>query len=213
MKNQVIDLEQALRFDSLAEAEKITGRYSGESAETVLVGIGLAQQNNEVKSVLLKANNDTGSLGESWTDVMKIIADLGFQKIHEHLIKDSADIFCVFWHSEGILLKAESFMRSVNTIDAYMFFEGDYESIPPSTHGSESGNIYNIHLDGREGLRFNLNKLRGGGRFLPQWIRKPFLWLVDYQQKNEAGYDYKAITNGVLDSLPIDIQRAVCHTK
>lgn len=212
------ELEKALRFDSLAEAEKITGKNSGDDESTVLLGMALGWQHAEGKSALLKANNDTGTLGETFDDVLAIIRDLGFTEYYRHQIKDTDDIFCVFWR-DGILLTAESYTWSnksrcvLNSSNAYFFYQGDYETMPPCTCGMEEEGIWHVNIDGRDGLRFQLDKFESGGKILSQWLKKPFLWLVDYQQKNIEGYDYKAIANEILDTLPVEIQKAICHEK
>jgi hypothetical protein len=212
------ELEKALRYDSLAEAEKITGKYSGEDESTVFLGMALGWEHNQKKSDLLKANNDTGSFDETFDDVLDIIRDLGFVEYHRHQIKDTDDILCVFWR-DGILLRAESFTWSnksrqvVNSLDAYFFYQGSYESMPPCSCGRETDDIWHVHIDGRDGLRFNLSKFEAGGKILKLWLNKPFLWLVDYQQKSEKDYNHKKIANDILDALPIEIQRAICHEK
>lgn len=205
-------LKNALNYDSLAEAEKITGKYSGTDDPTIFLGMAIGLDHIKHKSELLKAGNDTGVLGQTWSEALHIIEDLGFVKVHEHAIKDTNDVFCVFWHNDGVLMRAESYNNNrVNNLEIYLFWEGNVRDLPPCTCGNVAGDVWHVSKDVRDGLRFYLNGFETNGRIQKQWLKKPLLWLVDYMQKNEKGFDYKAITRNVLDGLPLEIQQAICH--
>ena len=63
--------------------------------------------------------------------------------------------------------------------------------------------------DIREGLKHKLATFTEHGEFVSPWVEQPFLWLVDYSQDDEPGYDYKVISQALIASLPAHVRAAI----
>lgn len=56
--------------------------------------------------------------------------------------------------------------------------------------------------DCREGLIFNLERLRKNGEFLPQWVENPFVWFLSHDDTKDE-YDYEAINRERISQMPL----------
>ena len=63
--------------------------------------------------------------------------------------------------------------------------------------------------DVRQGLRWFLSQAEKQGQFLKKWKEAPFLWLLNYQEPKQEGYDCEAINSRKICSLPRDVQEAM----
>jgi hypothetical protein len=90
--------------------------------------------------------------------------------------------------AEGLLLRAESYSawNSVNSVDVYYNLRTD--KFPSRSSGGFANGAFVGHCDGREGLRHHLAECRKIGAFLPQWVKRPFLWLLTYMDPEQDGY-------------------------
>jgi hypothetical protein len=71
------ELSKLLEYDSLAEAEKITGKSYKESEGTSFLGLGLMMANNKKKNKILKENKDS-TFSNTVEDYINIIQSIGF---------------------------------------------------------------------------------------------------------------------------------------
>lgn len=230
------DLKKSLRFDSLSEAEKITGKSYKEDESTVRLGMALMLENNKIKNALLEESGDT-KFTNSVEDYLSIAKSIGFEVvlIEPFTSKDGIEEnLYILWNKElGILLKFDSFTFG----DDGSWAKAGKEVPPPGVNG---GNFYyNIKLkpykeresrctsgggfyndgndytdiwigshDCREGLKHHINLLKENGEFLPNWVERPFLWLLNYCD-TKGEYDYNAINQERITKLPQHVIEAI----
>lgn len=218
------EIDELLRFDSLAAAEALTGQSYKDDEPTMALGMLLHMDANQRKRELLSARDDT-HFGISLTDAQRIYSDLGFDVIHEHQFEGTSapETFRVLWHSDGILAVIESYsggdgkQGSVNTTKIY-FCHRSHEgnetalwNLPMSGRSPVEG-VTTGDIDTREGLRNTLTKLRELGEFVTPWIEPGYMALVDYTQWHSDGdmmTRSKDITAEVVASFPIEVQEAI----
>lgn len=207
------DIAALLRFDSLSEAEKLTGSDYKTDENTVRLGLGLAMLNNEAKDRALAETDDT-RWSLDFAGTVALWERIGFETVHTRnfVARDSVETYLVLWHPDGILGTVESYGSTrVNTQKVY------YNVRPTSGHlpwdaissGRYVDAVWVGDHDAREGLRFNLGRLREHGEFLPIWVERPWLSLLTYQEAREDGYDRKAITESVIGELPEHVRTAI----
>lgn len=208
------ELKEALAFDPLAEAERLTGlSYKKNDAVTAL-GFGLMRKQREQTNALLFLNRDTNAFGQSLQEYLEIIADMGFQQILEDPVEGTDDTYRIFWREDGVLLNVEGYNgnRSVNSAAAYLNYAGPRDPLT-CTNGLaaevDGVDVWDCHLDAREGFRFSLAEMSAAGRILPAWIKRPFLWLLTYKESKVEGYDHEAITESRIARLPESVQKAI----
>lgn len=156
-------------------------------------------------------------------EALWIFADEGFQVVHQrsfHSDYGDQERYLVLWNPEGILATAESYGgERLNSAKIYYNLElpdrESYGKVVSSGHfhlpsyDADRFVLVGDH-DVREGLRHKLNSLRGAGKFLPQWIERPWIWLLTYQVPD---YAYKAINASVIEQLPAHVRSAITPTK
>ena len=124
--------DKLLHFDSLSEAEKITGKSYKEDSDTTWMGMALLQQNNKIKHEILESQDDV-CWGCKIDNYIRILTDLGFVKISEESFngtgwddKDIVEEKCyVYWQpSKSILSWFESFNKTdLNTSHWYFAYK------------------------------------------------------------------------------------------
>lgn len=217
------DLQRLLETDPLIEAEKITGREYKEDRGTSDLGMMLAGVHGEAKERALRAVDDT-TFEMSWAGTMRIFFDLGFSTVHSHRFPGHGvtETFVVLWRPDGVLAKAETYngVRR-NTADVYYNWrptteEGQDHYLRLTSSGGYHHESYDrgdkIWIgshDVREAMRHKLGRLEEHGEFLPIWVKRPFLWLLDYSQSKVPGYDHRAITESVVATLPEHVRNAI----
>lgn len=213
------ELSKLLEFDSLAEAEKITGISYKESEETSFLGLGLMMINNNKKNKILKENRDS-TFSNTVEDYIKIIQSIGFEEVLKDPFKNEDGIiehFYIFWNKQhSVMIRFDSFTFQ----DDGSFKNG---APPPSVNGGSmlynwkptiefdrrylsSGGfydgIYSGYHDCREAIKHKFNNLVNNGEFIKKWINQPFLWLLHYMDTKDPNYDYEAITKERISRLP-----------
>ena len=205
------DLDTLLQFDPLARAEQITGVSYKEDEGTVSVGLILMQANSQAKEAALRAQNDS-VFSNKLDRYLEIIAAEGFYKVYETDIPGTPDRLFMFWHDDGILLKFDTYWG--DSVNGGKFWynwkpkEGaDFNVL--SSHGPLANGIVDGDHDCREAIRYHLRRLREEGQFVNPWVRRPFLWLLHYQDTKDKNYDYRAITNARIAELPEHVQKSI----
>lgn len=212
------ELEEALRFDPLAEAERITGKSYKESADTASLGLLLTQQQGERTDALLFLNRDT-RFNATLEEQLDVIKDLGFQKLAEGEIPTNVkekpgDKWMIFWH-RGVLLFLDTYFegKTLNSGKVYLNYCGPRTALNRSSSGwageIEGESVWDASYDIREGLRNYLEGIEAQGTILEKWIKPPFLWLLHYADTRVEGYDHKAITAARIALLPPEVQAAI----
>lgn len=212
------ELENALTFDPLAEAEKLTGggRWD-ENPDALALGFAFVQMNGEHKEHLLRENNDV-SAGTTWEEALAIYADLGFVEVFSEEFKkdkyEHSDTFKVFWREDGVLLQAESFWSGKTVNSAKLYYNWVPNTIEGSHKFTSSGSFHKDENDAyvwvgdsdvREGLRHKLTNFKENGEFLPQWKFQPFMWLVNYSVSD----NYKEENERITALLPEHVRKAI----
>jgi hypothetical protein len=209
-------MDKLLSFDSLAEAERI----SGESCKTpgivgdavTMLGMQLALTHNEIKNAALAENDDT-LFSDTLAHYLSVVQSLGFVKLYEEDFADEGtpEKSFVFWRMDGFLLWVDTYSKwyaepQVNTAKLYynlrlgknerftgLTASGGYA---PGTLKNGAG-IWAGDHDVRKALRHTVTKLAPYA--LAQWVGSSFLWLVNYAQPKVPGYNCRAINTAILD--------------
>ena len=210
MSNPIRD---ALRYDPLTEAEKITGCDYKDDEYTTVLGMILAQAHGAEKRKLLSDNNDV-HMQSTLEEYLAVVASLGFEEILNETIPGTEDRYMVFWRN-GVLLDFDTYFdgKSINSANLNLQFQGSRADLPPSSNGFagevDGESVWYMRIDAREGLRFNLEHLEERGTILPKWVTRPFLWLLHYRDTKQDGYDYKAINKARIAKFPQHVREAM----
>lgn len=175
--------EQMLSFDPLAEAENITGKSYKEDEETKLLGLALHLRHAQLKKTELSLRDDT-YYGMTMEDYLRVLGDLGFEKVHEAPSERDGDIDYLFWHStDHLLLTTDTYGKTVNA--ATVYFNCRFPNIEAMRNlplsGYLVGDLYDQgdfvwsgYLHAREGLRQTVGILRDRGQCIA-WVENPLI--------------------------------------
>jgi hypothetical protein len=207
-------LKSTLKFDPLATAETIAGERVDDGGHAFALGFVLANQHAKLKQDLLRHRGDVYE-GISVVDFTSIVEAAGFEKVLEiPFVKESHgdrrdEVFIVFAHRDGLLLRVDSY-NGVRINDGAVYYNwrphkeaGWHEFVHSGGMRSDDNEnwIWCGDHGAREALIFNLDQLRANGEFVTPWIKQPFLWLLHYGDTVD-GYDHVAITRSRLAQLP-----------
>jgi hypothetical protein len=174
-----------------------------------------------------------------YKEFQKMVEEIGFVRLYREDIPTNKNepyknIFEIYWNAEkGCLLRCESYWgwesdnSSVNSSEVYYCWKPNdpknamsYTSSggfvdPESPKGIVTRDIpweklvYEGHKDAREGLRRHLDKLENNGTFLKKWVKMPFLWLCNYMETKDDGYDYQSLAAAKIRQFPKEVQEAI----
>ncbi len=237
MKNDdLLEIGEALSFDALREAEILTGKSYKDDKDVATLGLVLANKHNEKKDALLYLTQDT-RFDMTLEEAIAIFESLGFKLVYSDKIENTGDIHRIFWNEKGLLLTCDSYYgdKKINSGHVYFNFQGNREAmfkcsngfagiigssfttknpleIPDDVYNKalEDGNVvWSGNFDVREGLRYTLKMMEDNGKFLKQWIHRPFLWLLNYKDNNKGENSYKAINKSRIALLPEHVRKAI----
>jgi hypothetical protein len=208
-----------LRFDGLAEAERVTGTSYKESRGTQLLGMALHIAGNERKSAALRAAGDS-CFGTTIEEYHQIIKRLGFLQVLNipFTCRENTEAFQIWWHdTDAILLAFDTYGgKSVNGGKFYYNVKLPFASceIRSSGHFLEfdekaKEGIWSGDHDCREAIRYHVERLREEGDFVNPWKERPFIWLLHHGDTKVEGYDYKAINSERIAMLPENVRTAI----
>ena len=213
-------IAEALSFDSLAEAERITGTSYKDDEGTAFLGMFLAMEQSSQKARLLQGSNDTCNHNNLAQNV-QVIESLGFRLLESGTFlsegifsEDREEQWFIYWR-DGILLFLDSFSGNLNSGQAYFNyrFRSEYRNLTGYSGGftltPEGYRVAYGSIDIREGLRHRLTTMEENGEFLSQWVERPFLWLLHHQDTKTPGYDFDVINEQRISLLPQDVQGAI----
>ena len=230
------ELDNALKFDSLSEAEKITGKSYKTDKATESLGMAMFFEHNKEKNRLLADADDT-VFNSTVEDYLRIAKDAGFELLLKEPLPviENQDYIYILWHDEySILLEFDSYWgnKSVNGGRFYYNIElADRENMHWSV--TSSGSSY--ALDGsqkfekggrlvwcgdhdcREGLRHHINQLAAHGTFLKTWVHNSIFALTGYsdlpkdtdRSHDESMVLYDSITQKRVEKLPKEVQEKI----
>ena len=179
-------LTKLLNYDSLSEAEKLTGEDYHDSKLTTGLGFLLLQENERVKREALTANNDLHRrIG--FLEAVDVVLDLGFELVYAQILpdprRDNPVHFQVYWR-KGILLTLESYGKDG---------PGEYERF-----GINQAHIW-----------YNYRNADGGTNFRPEisgsssWTRETAGWDGEYPEDPWTMLGDKQVTEGLRHYLDI----------
>jgi len=116
METKVEEINDALKFDALSEAEKMTGKSYKEDKATESAGFLLHLSNSAKKQKLLSSVDDT-TFSESVEEYTRKVTDFGFKTVLTVPFKSDGveEHLFVMWHYEySILLVWDTFHGSRN---------------------------------------------------------------------------------------------------
>jgi hypothetical protein len=228
--NQAADLDDILAFDPLQYAEDLTGRSMHDDDTVGLLGMLIAGEHAAAKNHQLQMMDDT-VLQNDLDRYTRIITEMGFEQVLDLPFTapgwypddpPRSEHYYIYAHRDGLLLSFDTYdgvrvnggkvyyCWVPNDADKYYSYtsSGGFRRFDPETGDTPAtrreADYWAGDHDCREALRHNVNKLRAGGTFLPQWPagNKLFLWLLHYQDTKTPGYDYQAIGQERINMLP-----------
>jgi len=214
-------LRELLKYDALAEAEKISGKSYKEDDGVSFLAMALMRENNETKGELLDLNDDT-KLNNKLDKYLRITKEEGFEIVlkEDFVYEGQSDALYVLWNDEdGILLKFDTYWS--DDVNGGSFY---YNWIPNELDNSswrgtitesggfadKRGEVWAGHHDCREALRLHLHGLREKGTFVKPWVKNQFLWLLHYADTKDKNYNYHAINAQRIAKLPENVQKCIC---
>ncbi|TXH48892.1 MAG: hypothetical protein E6Q97_23855 [Desulfurellales bacterium] len=204
-------LDEALKYDPLADAENITGQSYKQNDAVAWLGMALMQDQRKTKDALLSANRDTNAFRQTIPEFFDILDDMGFREVLKIAIEGTRDHFHVFW-KPGLLIRLDTYAgRSVNSGSCYYNYRGPRSVVSGSNGGIQHAGelVWVGGMDIREGFRHKLDTMAEAGEFLDEWIKPPFLRLLHYADEKVEGYDYKKITTQRIAMLPEDVRATI----
>jgi hypothetical protein len=204
---------RVLSFDPLDTAERITGESYKNDKPTEALGFMFAIQHAARKRELLESLGDT-YMSMKMPAFLSLMESLSFALILAEDIPDSGDKLRIWWR-DGVLIRADSYCGDdvINSGNAYYNLSADDGACqyPGGSGGwysdGNGGQVWSGYFDIREGMRHRLDELTSRGKFLPTWVKPPFLWL--HNDTKAEGYDHKAITASRIARLPAEVQAAI----
>ena len=209
-------LQEALNYDGLAEAEKVTGKSYKDDEETERLGFIMSIVGNQRKNNLLEETGDT-NFNTTFAVYEEIAEKIGFVKGFERFYDDGTRL-CIY-HYEGFILKIGTYKwdssseESINTAILY------YNLVPKdpqgpwrwTSSGSYRDGIWAGDHDVREGLKHKISMLQEFCIVLPKWKRRPFFWFIQHNDKenNEVGHAYKDRNRKVIEQSSPEIQEII----
>ena len=200
------NLDVVLKFDPLAEAEKLTGVSYKDSEATSYLGFSLAMDHNKMKNEELRSRGDT-TLSNKLGRYKEIITSAGFELCVRDEVNgrpDGDDVasneaYYIYAHRDGLLLAFDTYFDETTVNGGKVYY--NWTPAPDLENRwsfTSSGSMADIIIDGetvkvwygdhdcREAILHNLNNLREHGRFVPQWLKPPHLYLMSFMDWDEV---------------------------
>ena len=220
------ELKRLLETDALAEAERMTGKSYKEDSESMGLGMSLQMSLSAAKRAALKDAGDT-YMTMPLDDALHLFYLMGFDEVLQDNFTafdrhDQVETYRVLWRNDGILATVESYRGDqLNMSKIYYNVE-----FPPGTtrigsvtssgklwsddwNSPEGRRVWVGDHDAREGVRYSMRRLDEAGTFLPVWVERPFLWLVNFAESKVPGYNHSDITEERVARLPEHVRDAI----
>lgn len=175
-------LDDAMRHDSIAAVEKITGkRWTEFDDADNLLALSQHARSVDAKRRILESRDDV-HFGDTLTNFKRIISDIGFEHAKtwefQHYREPCTEALEVWWLSKfGVLLQFDTYysqtsINSGNFAYNWKMHEGTPWEVQCKCTSSSSpcgdGVIAGSH-DCREAVRRNIGLLQANGEFLVPW--------------------------------------------
>jgi hypothetical protein len=219
-------IRQAMEFNPLDAAEKITDKDYHDDKDTAMLGMIIHMDHSHIKKQLLIQNNDT-YFGMSLEFYITTFKEIGFQEIYHEVFKCSStntdeDLYCFWEPKRGILLKFDTYTSSTKGLNGgHVYF--NWKSADPhyhlygcSQHWLDDDTIVG-DFDCREGVRFRLEDMDSKGQFISPWKERPFNWISTHEDHNRpeirsGNYNFHhlyKVTEERLIKFPPEIQKLI----
>jgi len=211
-------LKRLLDFDGLAAAEDILG---GENYDAVTAaGWLLMRDNMSIKEAALIERDDT-LMDNTIERYQRIVGEMGFEPVLELSFQKRAkpEKQFIYARRDGLLLSVDTFTWEHEEEPGINGGKVYYNWVPATDdyyRYTSSGSwlvgpdneliCYCGDHDAREALRFKMESLEKHGSFLPKWRKRPFLWLLNHGDTEDAAYDYVALNAARIALLPQWVQ-------
>lgn len=213
-------LYQMLHRDVLDETQRMTGgSYSACGTLTHALALENFFEHRGELEAALKAEGDT-RLGTLLLDYLAIAQGLGFEILSHYPFKrcgygsvlGAEEDFFILWRA-GILLVLDTFGgKGVNAASIYYNWKphakGDLAYGLGSGHCDGNGIVIG-HRDVREGLKTHLLVMEKLGAFLPNWVERPFLWLLHHGDTKVFNFSSEKINEKRILELPEEARKAI----
>lgn len=221
-------IEEVLRDDPLANAERITGKRADDH-DTVMLGLMLHMRKAEAARHMLTANGDT-HFSSTLSEYVEVIERIGFELVLLDRFADHRDpavtnSYRIYYRKPSCLLTFDTYggEESVNGGKVHYCWRPndnvDDWRITSSGHTTKDGIWVGDH-DCREAIVHNLTRLEKNGTFVEPWPERQFMWLINYSESHEIHQrlkdDWKAstaecdaVTNGRMGRIPQHVRDAL----
>jgi hypothetical protein len=214
MDNKILD--ELLRFDPIAEAERVSGKqhWSEFSKEDEYTAMALAMLSGDMKRNALKEANDT-YFSMKFGEFIDLIISNGFKKAIQYKFKNTktylgeTDEFACYYRNDGLVIICDSCGDSLNGGDIYGNYKRNDNEKCWIGDGSSSpigDGIIGFGKDVREGMFHFISKVNNIGEILPIWKGSGcFNWMLDRTERSSDGEPYeswsKRYRNTTLDKI------------
>lgn len=214
MDNKILD--ELLRFDPIAETEKVSGKqhWSEFSKKDEYTAMALAMFSGGMKRNALKEANDT-YFGMTFNEFIALIEDNGFKKAMRYTFKNTktylgeTDEFACYYRNDGLVIVCDSCGDSLNSGNVYGNYKRRDEIKCWIGDGSSSpigDGVMGFGKDVREGMFHFIAKVNEVGEILPIWKGSGcFSWMLDRTESGSDGEPYevwsKRYRNITLDKI------------
>lgn len=227
-------IDKILRYDPIAEAEKITGKghWSNFSEDDNMLALLMNIQHANRKEDILKSSKDT-YFSMSWDYLIDILQKNEFELgtewsfVDDQWGKINNEKAAIYYREDGVVVYAESYNNGTSVNSGKCYYELELkEDVNKNevfclihTGCWYDENKIENELDIREGLIHELNKAARYGNFIRKWENRNHLWILDYMEsKNKISHNdkyevwnkqYQEITKEHISNCPKELQDIV----
>lgn len=235
-------IKEALGFDPLYEAEKITGKVTSidDNPEGFVLGLDFVHAKAHRMERLMRDTNDTYR-SMPFDEFDAVANDVGFTNILEipFVSREESHLYRVYWHYDhSILLDVDSYLGygnkhlTLNGGSFYYNFAPDLEKLHNSKEWVYSSGHYCVYDEENNKyvwsgnhsvtngcLRYYIKRMLEYGSFLKQWEESPLIYLTHHgDRKDYPNYDnlrksLDTTTKERIAQLPKDVQDVINGAK
>jgi hypothetical protein len=214
-----MNIEEALKTDSLADTEKVVGKHWSEFDKSEQ-GLSLLSHicHNAHKKELLSNAGDT-HFGITWNEFCEIMKLEGFEIGYEDVYKysnfeDPCDEKVILFYNpiKHMIAFAQSYsnMTSINSVSISCHTKKYPEGVGFSGGFEKNKDCYDFHFDGREGLRHNLSKI-DKYEVVPVSFEGSWIWFNNLEESKEDGFCYKEVNNKYIENSSPEFKKVFYH--
>lgn len=226
-------LEELIKFDPIAEAERMAGKnhWSEFNENEMLHALQLQMAHSRCMKNEMVKRSDTYPL-MTWKYLCNLMDENGFMvatKWNFTNYRCNYDEEARIWYKPGILIFAESYSSTdVNGGSCYYELEGNADAsdndlfslIQTGSFHNPKRNILNTKINIDEGLFYKLNKAKSLGKFLTTWTYDDnTFWIYDYTERSYINFEdrtheekckmYREYTRKHIKKCPQEVQDMV----